>query len=80
MSGLMFLPVSIGGGIALVIVSSIISYSYAVSSRSQYACIFEPAYLRKMDKVGEENIAPEERLRMAMWAGPIFAISFFWMG
>jgi len=63
-SGLMFVPVTIGGVVGLAI----------------YAWIFEPMYLRKLDKVGAKAIQPEERLYMAMWGGPIFAISFFWMG
>ncbi|KAH9942618.1 MFS general substrate transporter [Amylocystis lapponica] len=63
-SGLMFLPIFFGGVTGVVI----------------YLAIFNPRYERKMAQYAPQPVPPEARLEVAMWASPLFAISFFWFG
>lgn len=61
-SGLMYLPLPIGGAIAVL----------------AYLWFFFPRYTRAVEKAAPKMVAPEVRLEMAMVAGPIFASAFFW--
>ncbi|EJT97844.1 MFS general substrate transporter [Dacryopinax primogenitus] len=63
-SGLMFLPLFLGGcaGVAL------------------YIWGFNPRYERFMRMCDPRPVPPERRLEMAIVGGPLFAISFFWFG
>ncbi|QRW15487.1 major facilitator superfamily transporter [Ceratobasidium sp. AG-Ba] len=63
-SGLMFLPL-FGGGVAGVIC---------------YLIVFNPMYEKLMKKFSPKPVPPEYRLDMALLAGPLYAISFFWFG
>ncbi|KJA29613.1 hypothetical protein HYPSUDRAFT_31558 [Hypholoma sublateritium FD-334 SS-4] len=63
-AGLTFLPIAIGGTIAVLI----------------YVAIYNPRYEREVKKCAPEPVPPEFRLEMALIAGPVFAISFFWFG
>ncbi|KZT30674.1 MFS general substrate transporter [Neolentinus lepideus HHB14362 ss-1] len=63
-SGLVFLPIPIGGTLAIVC----------------YLLYYNPRYERAVDKYAPAPVPPEARLEMAMLAGPIFAASFFWFG
>ncbi|RPD65674.1 MFS general substrate transporter [Lentinus tigrinus ALCF2SS1-6] len=62
--GLAYLPVTAGGVITMVI----------------YLWAFQPYYERKVQQYAPEPIPPEERLLMAVWAAPLFSITFFWFG
>lgn len=61
-SGLMFLPLPLGGLIAVVI----------------YLFYFNPRYERAIAKHAPNPVPPEFRLEIAIIAAPIFAVSFFW--
>ncbi|KAI6119007.1 MFS general substrate transporter [Pisolithus croceorrhizus] len=61
-SGLMFLPLPLGGIIATLL----------------YVAFFNPRYERKIKEFAPRPVPPEYRLEMAMVAGPFFAIAFFW--
>ncbi|KIM75357.1 hypothetical protein PILCRDRAFT_827257 [Piloderma croceum F 1598] len=61
-SGLMFLPIPVGGMSAVVI----------------YLLVFNPRYERAMEKHAPDPVPPEFRLELAIIASPFFAISFFW--
>ncbi|KZP04486.1 MFS general substrate transporter [Athelia psychrophila] len=61
-SGLMFLPLPVGGLIAVV----------------TYIVYFNPRYERAMAQHAPNPVPPEFRLEMAIVAAPFFAISFFW--
>ncbi|KAG8685542.1 hypothetical protein FRC08_013054 [Ceratobasidium sp. 394] len=63
-SGLMFLPL-FGGGIGGVIC---------------YLVVFNPMYEKLMAKYSPRPVPPEYRLDMALLAGPLYALSFFWFG
>ncbi|OCH89033.1 MFS general substrate transporter [Obba rivulosa] len=63
-SGLMFLPMLLGGTAGVII----------------YLLIFNPIYTRKHKLVAPNPVPPEARLDIAMWAGPMYALSFFWFG
>ncbi|KZT02502.1 MFS general substrate transporter [Laetiporus sulphureus 93-53] len=63
-SGLMFLPIFIGGITGVVL----------------YLLIFNPRYVRMQALYEPEPVPPEKRLEIAMWAAPMFAIGFFWFG
>ncbi|KAL5636342.1 hypothetical protein ACGC1H_004977 [Rhizoctonia solani] len=63
-SGLMFLPL-FGGGIAGVVV---------------YLIFYNPIYSKLIPKFAPKPVPPEYRLDMALLAGPLYAISFFWFG
>ncbi|KAF4623183.1 hypothetical protein D9613_002094 [Agrocybe pediades] len=63
-SGLMFLPIPIGGAVAVAL----------------YVYYYNPKYERESAKVFPRAVAPEFRLEMVLYAGPCFAASFFWFG
>lgn len=45
-----------------------------------YLLIWNPKYERLARELAPEPVPPEVRLEQAMWAGPMFAIAFFWFG
>jgi multidrug resistance protein len=61
-SGLMFLPLPIGGMFAVI----------------TYLLFFNPRYERAVVKYAPNPVPPEVRLEIAIVAAPFFAISFFW--
>ncbi|KAF9806308.1 hypothetical protein IEO21_08731 [Rhodonia placenta] len=61
-SGLMFLPVFIGGCAGVF----------------SYLLIFNPRYVKAQARYAPEPVPPEFRLEICMLAAPLFAISFFW--
>ncbi|RDB28449.1 Efflux pump FUB11 [Hypsizygus marmoreus] len=61
-SGLMYLPIPIGGTLAVVI----------------YVWIYNPKYEREVERCAPNPVPPEFRLEIALIAGPLFAASFFW--
>lgn len=63
-TGLMFLPIPIGGTLAVL----------------GYLLIWNPKYERLARKLAPHPVPPEYRIEQAIWAAPAFAISFFWFG
>lgn len=63
-SGLMFLPIFLGG----------------CSGVFSYLLIFNPRYEAAMRKFAPLPVPPEMRLEICMVSAPLFAISFFWFG
>ncbi|KAL0565406.1 hypothetical protein V5O48_016621 [Marasmius crinis-equi] len=63
-SGLMYLPIMVGGIIAVTI----------------YVLTFGRRYEREVDRCAPNPVPPEFRLEMALIAAPLYAISFFWFG
>ncbi|CAL1706392.1 unnamed protein product [Somion occarium] len=63
-SGLMFLPILVGG------VSGVICY----------LLIWNPRYVKAVEQFKPNPVPPEYRLEQCMAAAPLFAISFFWFG
>ncbi|KAI0694864.1 major facilitator superfamily domain-containing protein [Cytidiella melzeri] len=63
-SGLMFLPLFLGGCLGVI----------------GYLTIWAPRYQRKIKEFAPHPVPPEVRLEQALYAGPTFAISFFWFG
>ncbi|CAE6450446.1 unnamed protein product [Rhizoctonia solani] len=63
-SGLMFLPL-FGGGIGGVVV---------------YLVYYNPIYTKHICEFAPRPVPPEYRLDMALLAGPLYAVSFFWFG
>ncbi|KAA1468798.1 MFS general substrate transporter [Dentipellis sp. KUC8613] len=63
-SGLMFLPIFIGGVLGVLI----------------YLVFFEPRYEKLVELHAPEPVPAESRLEMTMLGAPLFAISFFWFG
>jgi len=61
-SGLMFLPLLVGGLVAVI----------------SYLIFFNPRYERAVAKHAPNPVPPEVRLEIAIIAAPFFAISFFW--
>ncbi|KAJ3829780.1 major facilitator superfamily domain-containing protein [Lentinula raphanica] len=61
-SGLMYLPLMLGGVIAV----------------STYLLTFSPRYEREVKRCSPHPVAPEFRIEMALIAAPIYAASFFW--
>ncbi|KAF8973708.1 MFS general substrate transporter [Flammula alnicola] len=61
-SGLMFLPIPIGGALAVIL----------------YVAYYNPSYERKAIECTPRPVPPEFRLEMVLYAGPLFALSFFW--
>lgn len=61
-SGLMFLPLPIGGILAVI----------------TYILFLNPDYERKAQECAPNPVPPEFRLRVAMISAPFFAVSFFW--
>jgi multidrug resistance protein len=62
-SGLMFLPL-LGG----------VFFGVAV-----YLLVFKPRYDRAILEYAPRQVPPEKRLEVAIFAGPSFAIAFFWL-
>jgi hypothetical protein len=80
-SGLMFLPLPIGGALAVTCVSNLIHYLYVYLIAlyfPQYILIFNPRYERAVASHAPRPVPPEFRLEMAIIAAPLFAIAFFW--
>jgi hypothetical protein len=63
-SGLMFLPISIGGALGLLL----------------YLIVYSPRYNRYVEEYAPDPVPPEARLEVTLLAAPLFAISFFWFG
>ncbi|KAI9462440.1 MFS general substrate transporter [Lactarius psammicola] len=63
-SGLMFLPVSLGGAAGVLV----------------YLFLFNPRYDRYIEQYAPAKVPPEARLEITLLAAPLFAISFFWFG
>jgi len=61
-SGLMFLPLPLGGLGAVII----------------YLLVFNPRYEQACKKYAPSSVPPEVRLEIAVIAAPFFAVSFFW--
>jgi len=61
-SGLMFIPILVG----------------AIGSVIAYQVIFNPRYQKLMAEYAPNPVPPEARLSLALFAAPLFAISFFW--
>ncbi|KAG6818037.1 hypothetical protein H0H87_009192 [Tephrocybe sp. NHM501043] len=61
-SSLMFIPIPIGGTAAVIL----------------YVLIYNPKYEHLTEKYRPNPVPPEVRLEIALIAGPLFAISFFW--
>lgn len=62
--GLMFLPLFIGGALAVF----------------AYLAYWNPRYEQLAREFAPNPVPPEYRLEYAMWAAPLFAASFFWFG
>lgn len=77
----MFLPIPIGGVIAVVLVRCLFPFDVHRKLISpQYVAIYNPRYERKAAELAPNPVPPEFRLEMALIAGPLFAVSFFWFG
>ncbi|KAJ6574990.1 major facilitator superfamily domain-containing protein [Mycena capillaripes] len=63
-SGLMFLPIMLGG-VAAVTIS---------------VFVFNPRYEREVARLAPATVPPEFRLEMALIAAPMYAVAFFWFG
>ncbi|EIN14104.1 MFS general substrate transporter [Punctularia strigosozonata HHB-11173 SS5] len=63
-SGLMFLPLPLGGATAVVM----------------YILYWMPKYNKQVDKYHPHPVPPEVRLHMAVVGAPAFAVAFFWFG
>ncbi|KAJ7487470.1 MFS general substrate transporter [Mycena galericulata] len=63
-SGLMFLPIMLGGAVAVTI----------------SVLVFNPRYEREAARLAPHAVPPEFRLEMALFAAPIYAVAFFWFG
>ncbi|KAH9044785.1 MFS general substrate transporter [Lactarius pseudohatsudake] len=63
-SGLMFLPVSLGGAAGVLV----------------YLFFFNPRYDRYIEQYAPAKVPPEARLEVTLLGAPLFAISFFWFG
>ncbi|KDR85321.1 hypothetical protein GALMADRAFT_234133 [Galerina marginata CBS 339.88] len=61
-SGLMFIPIPLGGGLAVIL----------------YVLYYNPRYEDEATRAAPRPVAPEFRLHMVLYAGPLFALSFFW--
>ena len=63
-SGLMYLPIFIGGVTGVVI----------------YLRYFNPRYAVAIKRYAPHPVPPEVRMEVCTWAAPIFALAFFWFG
>ncbi|KAG2023094.1 multidrug transporter [Coprinopsis cinerea AmutBmut pab1-1] len=63
-SGLMFLPIPIGGALAV----------------AHYVYHYNPKYEAEVKRLAPKPVPPEFRLDVAFIPGPLFALSFFWFG
>ncbi|EIW76467.1 hypothetical protein CONPUDRAFT_16955, partial [Coniophora puteana RWD-64-598 SS2] len=61
-SGLVFLPLPIGGIISVIL----------------YILFVNPRYAKKVEQYATAPVPPEARLDVTLFAAPLFAISFFW--
>ncbi|KAG6832304.1 hypothetical protein H0H92_003537 [Tricholoma furcatifolium] len=50
----------------------------ALTTYLSYVLIYNPKYERLVEKYSPNSVPPEHRLEIAIIAGPLFAISFFW--
>lgn len=82
--GLTFLPVFLGGCIAVTLVNDALMVVSASTHHFftlfQYLTIFNPRYERAMEKYKPNPVPPEVRLELAIFGAPLFAIAFFWFG
>jgi hypothetical protein len=78
-SGLMFLPLPLGGmcGVTTVSYFCHICYKYQHIG-SQYLLFFNPRYERAIVKHAPHPVPPEIRLEIAIIAAPFYTICFFW--
>lgn len=63
-TGLMFLPIPIGGALAVAL----------------YIYVYNPEYEAEAKRLDPQPVPPEFRLKVALISGPLFAASFFWFG
>ncbi|TFK77215.1 MFS general substrate transporter [Pluteus cervinus] len=63
-SGLTFLPIPLGGAIAVYL----------------YVQVYNPRYEAEARRLSPNPVPPEFRLTLALIAGPIYSVSFFWFG
>ncbi|KAJ7492738.1 major facilitator superfamily domain-containing protein [Mycena latifolia] len=63
-SGLMFLPILLGGATAVTI----------------SVLIFNPRYEREAARLAPHPVPPEFRLEIALFAAPLYTVAFFWFG
>ncbi|GJE99749.1 MFS general substrate transporter [Phanerochaete sordida] len=63
-TGLMFLPILVSSNLAVI----------------GYLLIWNPRYERLARQHAPNPVPPEYRLEQAIWAAPLFAVSFFWFG
>ncbi|KAG8969210.1 hypothetical protein FRC05_001174 [Tulasnella sp. 425] len=63
-SGLMFLPLFLGGVVGVII----------------YLIYFNPLYEAQIPKYAPRMVPPEQRLLPAFYGGPLLVISFLWFG
>ncbi|KAI0030849.1 major facilitator superfamily domain-containing protein [Vararia minispora EC-137] len=63
-SGLMFLPISLGG----------------LAGVGVYLLVFSPRYDRYIKEYAPLPVPPEKRMEVMAVAAPLYAISFFWFG
>ncbi|KAF8922707.1 major facilitator superfamily domain-containing protein [Mucidula mucida] len=63
-TGLMFLPILLG----------------AATSTVLYLAVFNPKYEREIERYAPHPVPAESRLRMSLFASPLFAVSFFIFG
>ncbi|PPQ81697.1 hypothetical protein CVT26_007770 [Gymnopilus dilepis] len=61
-SGLMFIPIPLGGAFAVLV----------------YVFYYNPKYEDEAARLAPKPVPPEFRLEMVFYAGPLFALSFFW--
>lgn len=64
LSGLMFLPIMVGGAVAVTI----------------SVLVFNPRYEREAARLAPHPVPPEYRLEMALFAAPLYVVAFFWFG
>ena len=63
-SGLMYLPIFVGGVLGVVV----------------YLLVFNPRYVAATKEYAPAPVPPEFRMEVCMLAAPIYTISFFWFG
>jgi hypothetical protein len=86
----MLLPVLVGAVAAVIVVSlrsrarlhipRLNQLTLPLPSCAQYLAYFDPIYSRKLAEYAPKPVPPEERLRIAVWIGPMYVIAFFWFG
>ena len=84
--GLAYLPLTVGNIVAVVFVRisplflSLPAHSLYHYLHTQYLLVIQPSYERRVGECAPAPVPPEERLKAAIWAAPLFAVSFFWFG